>query len=314
MALPSASSESGDLDVRRPDIYFSPSRPEVIRLEVTPPPLLLLHFNGDIDKLVYWMQRMAEEGTRELQAASKGRTPLGARKLRRMHPWSEPRTLRETRGSRVPTFRIGARGITGRRLHIQGATEVRQFRHGYHGAMGARLAGDLNAEFPFGTYHMCHFHGAPVAEAPQAGEALITAPGPLLCDVLELLEQERQARAQGQSVVSRDTIALCNDIRTALREEASELCEHASEAMDFEGLTAHVRTRPAETDHPPTGDVDAADKRASAETPTGDVIVRRHRFARNTAETDRGARRVVIHRDQRRGRPVGTKHGADPPD
>ncbi|MDD9967198.1 MAG: hypothetical protein OXR73_13275 [Myxococcales bacterium] len=61
--------------------------------------------------------------------------------------------------------------------------------------MGVRLAGDLNAEFPFGTYHMCHFNGAPVAEAPHAGEALITAPGPLLCDVLDLLEQERQAGA-----------------------------------------------------------------------------------------------------------------------
>ncbi|MDD9970186.1 MAG: hypothetical protein OXR73_28355 [Myxococcales bacterium] len=117
-----------------------------------------------------------------------------------------------------------------------------------------------------------------------------------------------------QSIVARDTIALCDDIRTALGEEASELCEHASEDMDFEGLTPHVRTRLAEADHASTGDADAADKRASAEMPTSDVIVRCHRFARNTAETDRGARRIVIHRDRRRGRLVGTKHGADPPD
>ena len=225
--------KKGYLDVRRPDVYFGSNRPEVIRLQVTPPPMLLLAFNGDMDKLVYWMQRMAEEGLRDLRAASKGRTPLGARKLRRMHPWSEPRTLRETRGRRIPTFRIGARDITGRDLHIQGATEVRQFRRGHGVAMYARAGGDLGAVFPFGTYQMHQLHGAPVAEAPRAGEALLTCPGPLMRDVLSLLDQERQARSAGEPTPARDPVAMCEAVRGAFREEAAQVCELASEAMDF---------------------------------------------------------------------------------
>ena len=46
---------------------------------------------------------------------------------------------------RIPTFRIGARDITGRDVHIQGATEVRQFRRGHGVAMYARAGGDLGA-------------------------------------------------------------------------------------------------------------------------------------------------------------------------
>jgi hypothetical protein len=39
--------------------------------------------------------------------------------------------LRETRGQRLPTFRIGARGIVGQQLHIEAAIESRLYRCDY---------------------------------------------------------------------------------------------------------------------------------------------------------------------------------------
>jgi hypothetical protein len=127
----------GHLEVPRPDFYFGKDRPEVIRLEVTPPPLLYAAFDGDMQALVYWMKRLATDGARQLRAQRKGAV-LGARRVTRLHPWSEPRTLRETRGKPIPSFRIGTRGIVGQELHIQAALEVRGFRLCNREALEAR--------------------------------------------------------------------------------------------------------------------------------------------------------------------------------
>ena len=107
----------GYLDVRRPEVFFSQDervRPEVIRMQVTPPPLLYEAFDGDMEKLVYWMTRLSVEATQRVRTA-RTRPALGARAVTRLHPWSEPRSLREPGGRRIPSFSIGASGAEGHR-------------------------------------------------------------------------------------------------------------------------------------------------------------------------------------------------------
>ena len=81
--------KTGYMEVERPPIYFDPrNRPDVRRLYVTPPPLLHEAF----DALVHHMDRLAEHGCQKLRHARRGRPVMGAKALKRVHPWSEPRT------------------------------------------------------------------------------------------------------------------------------------------------------------------------------------------------------------------------------
>jgi hypothetical protein len=150
--------KTGYIEVERPPVYFGKNRPKVARLYVTPPPLLYRAFDGDIDRLVHHMQRLTDEGARAIRAA-RTRPVLGAKAVRRTHPWSEPRTLREAGGARVPTFRIGARGIVGRKLHVEAARETTWFRRTHDEVRLARRDGDLTRVFPHGTYGACQGSG-----------------------------------------------------------------------------------------------------------------------------------------------------------
>jgi putative transposase len=295
--------KAGYIEVRRPDFYFSKDRPEVMRLEITPPPLLYQAFDGDTDALVHHMQRMANVALRELRA-HQGRAPLGARRIERLHPWSEPRTLRESRGRLLPSFRIGARGIVGRQMHIEAAQETTAFRHSHHDARQAWAIGDRNVVFPFGTYQMRVQHSALVSQSAEAGGGLVCRPGPLLCDVQAELDAARdRRRAFGLASDSEGRFALVNQTCDAFRQEAAELCEHAAEGMDFHSPPAHVAAATASVAEHENED-DASAQRTPA--------VVRHRFARTRPGQDRGARRVVTLRDRRRGR-RSLRHGNDPP-
>jgi hypothetical protein len=289
---------SGYIEVRRPDFYFSRDRPEVLRLHLTPPPLLLLAFDGDVDKLAYHMQRLATDAARELRAA-RSRPVLGARRLQRMHPWSEPRTLRETRGKLVPTFRIGARGTAGRELHQQAARETRAFRHSYRQALHAHRAGDRCALFPYGTYQLRLERAVPVAEPPLEG--LITRPGPLLCDVRAELEADSARKAATHEPGTPSFAELVDETRAVFHEEASVICEHAGEGMDFD--ERHVRAATVAT---------SAATRGTAPSER-EVVTVRHRFARAREDEHDSSRRIVTLRDRRLGRLPGHRHGADPP-
>ncbi|MDD9938018.1 MAG: pentapeptide repeat-containing protein, partial [Myxococcales bacterium] len=224
--------KKGHIEVERPDFYFSTNQPEVLQLEVTPPPLLYAAFHGDMDKLVYSMQRLAEQGGRELRA--KQRKPvLGARAITRLHPWNEPRTLRETRGQRVPTFRIGTRGIVGQEQHIEAAVETRTFRQSYRAVLDSYRAGQPEPPFPFGTYQMRVEHGAAVTEPPELGTAIVTRPGLTLRDVQAQLEQRVDSGEQADNSHAR--MQLTEDTREALREQAQDICDHAAGGMDLGG-------------------------------------------------------------------------------
>jgi len=292
----------GHIDVERPEFYFSDKQPEVLRLEVTPPPLLYLAFGGELDKLVYAMKRLAEHGARELRACH-SRPVLGARALTRLHPWSEPRTLRETRGKRVPSFRIGARGIVGRQAHIEAALETRRFRDNYRQCRLARSGGELERAFPYGTYQLRVQHRVPVAE-PEHGTGLVTRPGPTLGEVQAMLEPDREPVPPS----SKARVELMDRARDALFQEAAELCEHASEGMDFD--SARHSSQASAAPQRPGGDEEHGPEEASEARPAPVV---RHRFDRRPQAGDDPPRRVITLRDRRRGRPPGSRHGSDPP-
>jgi len=299
--------KTGYIEVERPPVYFSKDRPAVLRLELTPPPLLYEAFDGDLDRLVYQMTRLSEEGLRALRAVQR-RPPMGARALERLHPWSEPRTLRESRAERVPAFQLGARGLAGRQERIEGALEVRGYRQDHREVRLARRAGDLERRFPFGTYAMRVYHGAPVEPEP-ALEARVTRPGPLLSDVEAALAQRRHDRVALRAASE----ALCEEVREAWREEAADIVEET----ELDLATAQplaVRTRLAAGAEHESGRMDEPATDEGARAPA----VVRHRFdPRRNDEVLRAARRLIVLRDRRRGRPARRgekKHGSDPPD
>lgn len=234
---------------------------------------------------------------------------MGAQAVRRLHPWSEPRTLRERRGQRVPSFRIGARGIDGCAAAAAAAAEVKQFRVENRDIRLARKAGDYSAVFPFGTFEQVVIHGAPMHAQPK-DSAFVTKPGPLLADVLQELMQERSQ--QERQAARAQAIATGDDAYLAFDEEAATLAAEDEMVFDAPG-------RSGGTDKAPT-EVPAAHNGDRGQLPTGapaerEQAVVQHRFTRSKVDPATAPRRVITLRDARRGRPKRSSgtHGADPP-
>jgi hypothetical protein len=290
----------GELVVKRPPIYFDHQRPDEIALRITPPPLLLQAFDGDVDRLVRHMKRLSDHAGQQLRAA-RARPAMGAQAVQRLHPWSEPRSLRESGGKRVPTFRIGARGIDGRLTSIAAAQETHEFRREHRAQRLARKAGDIAAVFPFGTYDMRVHHNAPVEAEPKA-TALVTKPGPLLHDIQAELATERAP--QERHDVHAQSITLLDEARAALTDEAEDLI--ADNEMTFDTVV-----RAASSRRTATATNSAVGNSSHAPGERGDAVVQ-HRFHKRNNDPRTAPRRVITLRDARRGRPPG-KHGADPP-
>jgi len=292
--------KKGYIDIERPPFYFESSRPKVLRLHVTPPPLLYEAFGGDLDKLVYHLEKLEKDGLAALHREMK-RPFMGAQAVRRIHPWSEPRTLREPGGQRVPCFRIGASGILGREARIEASREVTYFRHGYEASRVGRRDGDHERRFPYGTYGFRVYHGAPIEEEPPL-DAIISAPGLTLDEVKERLARERPDTEN----VRERSHALLAAVRDAVRAESSEIVEDS--ILDLTEPTI-VSPRGA---HDEEGKAAEASASTAAEDARAPVVVR-HRFDKRR---DAAARRIITLRDRRRGRPptggTGT-HGSDPP-
>jgi hypothetical protein len=287
--------KTGSILVRRPPLYFGDDRPELQPLRLMAPPLLLRAFGGDIDALIYHMQRLVEHAVKRLRAQRK-RPVLGAKKARRLHPWSEPRTMRESGPRSHLTFRVGANDILGEERRIFGAKEVRGFRQGHEGTRIARRDGDLEARYPFGTYAARVYRGAPVDDV--ALDAFVTAPGPLLADV--------EAELAAQRVARDDVRDSAHQISRAVREAFDNEAGHIADDAHLDIDNAH-RTRSSGSsttaDEPHAGD-DSAKPEADERPPA----VVRHRFDRRRRDT---ARRVITLRDKRRGRPPGSDPPAD---
>jgi hypothetical protein len=308
--------KSGGIAVRRPKVYFGKSRPEELWLELTPPPRLMRAFDCDLDALVYHMRRLSDDGLRALRE-KRSRAPLGAYKLQRMHPWMEPKTLAEPGGRPVPSFKIGARGLTGARMAAQGAGETHDFRRGHEVSRLGRLAADHDVEFPYGTYAMRVFHNVKVAE-PLPG-AIVAAPGPLLREVLA----ERSAADPARR------IEVLDQVRTAWQKEAADVL--ALDALDFDhapgpatsGKSKSVPASPpssprAGADHMPESSSPSAGGSAAS---TSDAAHQtgprpeprvRHRFDRVLDRGQEHPRRIITERDRRRGRPPGSSGSSGP--
>ncbi len=269
------------IEVERPDVAYFRNRPEKLRLTVTPPPLLYREFGGDTKALIHHMTRLTDDGVRAIRDQRK-RPALGARKVAALHPWSEPRTLRETGGQRVPSFRA-----TGQERQIEAALETRTYRRQYRACRRARRGGALDTTFPLGTYRMRVEHRAPIASEPIGD--LVTKPGPTLDDVRKELERD-------------------DDARRALRDSAPDVVKAVRAT-----LADHIALAVAEheLDHEATSVTDGS-PRASSANDDEPVVVTRHRFAPDR-ETGSHVKRVVVLRDRRRGRPPSGRSGSDPP-
>jgi len=292
--------KTGGFWVERPDFFFGETRPERIFLHVTPPPLLYRAFGGDLDALIHHMRRLADDAARAIRDARK-RPALGAREVQRIHPWSEPNTLRESGGTDQRTFKYGAKDLLGRENDILGAMEVTGFRGRYQDARQAQLAGDLEHHYPFGTYGPCVYHNAPAELAPLAG-ARVAMPGPTLEQVQAELEREGRERGRGSARDRVEAHDVVDEVREVFEREAPDL----------------VAESPMHVSRPPsvqTGDESNPDDEG--------VHVRRRRDRRRKPRAGE-ARRIVTLRDARRGRPPkrrapdeddrgSTKHGSDPP-
>jgi len=206
--------------------------------------------------------------------------------VRRLHPWSEPRTLRQTRGQPVHTFKAGARDILGVEREVVAAGETTRFRREHRDARIARRDGDLERAYPHGTYAARVHQGAPVEAEPPA-DAVFAKPGRTLDEVKEQLA-ERGAIDREERTAARRRIG--EEVKAALTEEAEALVAHD----DLE-LCRKVTV------------VDAGD---DAE---GGVEVR-HRLDKRPTERSSAAR-VVTLRDRRRGRPqrADKRGGSEPP-
>ena len=298
--------KTGYIEVQRPPMYFSADRPATLELQLTPPPLLLQAFGGDLERLVYHMNKLTDEGLRALRTA-RTRPVMGAQKVRRIHPWDEPRTLRESGPQPRRTFRIGARGIVATRARIAAAQEVTAFTKQHTAARVARRDGDGDAIYPFGTYQARVAYGAPTAAAP-APDAIVAMPGMVREQVLAELQRgelDRDALRVGSH-------AWLDEVRAAWVDEVSDIVEHNEVAVPQRAATQTPHRAPEPTAATTTDD--AADDDAGPKRP-GPATV--HRFDRRRPEHGAHApARLVVRRDRRRGRPPGASsgHGSDPPD
>ncbi|MDH5674451.1 MAG: hypothetical protein OEZ06_20155 [Myxococcales bacterium] len=118
-----------------------------------------------------------------------------------------------------------------------------------------------------------------------------------------------------QDMIER-TRGLADRVKATFAEEAEVVCEDAA-YVPAELPAEHERAhRPPSSDRDQGDKSDKSDKERGTASTRGPVVVR-HRFDRLEGDAEvAGARRLVIHRDRRKGRPPGaaTRHGADPPE
>ena len=209
---------------------------------------------------------------------------MGVKTLTRIHPWSEPRTLRESGGKPTLTFRAGADNILAVRTEVGAAAETTRFRAEHRAVQLARRNGNLARVYPYGTYAARLHRGAPVQPEPDE-DAILAKPGPTLEEVKVEL-----ARSRGNAPAGAERDTMLDAVRDALSDEASALVRRD----DIE-LCRKVPIDPPQAE-------------------PGDIEVR-HRFDPKSRKKS-AAKRIVTLRDRRRGRPRRSgekRHGSEPP-
>ena len=178
LVTPLSMLKGGVIVVPRPEVYTSRSEPREMEVIVSATPDQRRLYGSDLDGLTYWMDKAVGRRERQLERerAAAGRRVIGAERLRRIHPFSEPATPRERRGRRAPRFKVGRGfGEGARRAMVETlADEDAQFRLDHADAKQRWAEGDRDVEFPFGTLQMIVEHGAAMAEVREA--AVLCAP------------------------------------------------------------------------------------------------------------------------------------------
>jgi len=210
--------KAGGHEIEVPDVMFGLDMPRRMTLDLTPTPELYRAYGGQLDPLIYDLQRATRVGARELNRARR-RPVRGASEVLRIHPWDEPATLPARGGERVPTFKIGAGGFVGKKGRIRAAKEVTAFRAAHDAALTKWRKGDRGAVFPFATYEMRRLHGASSEVASE--DLFLTAEGPTLDEVKAELASGHVVRETG----------FVEATRAALEEEAEAI--HEQEELDM---------------------------------------------------------------------------------
>ena len=238
------------LRIPRPDIYFGRNSPAEVELDLQPPAQLWAAFGGDIDALVYHFETVSRDVRRAVrdERSEEGLGGVrGAEALQHIHPYDEPRTLKEPSGERIPSFRTGKRGIEGCLARERGAREVSGYRDAYrgsyqqhcenerrkHAADAEVIKSDANSGvenrptdgdivFPYGTYEMRRRYGVVVSE--PAFEAWVTAPEPTLRDLKQLTE--------GGGVALQRDMQLIDRVREHLEEDAAAVEESSARRIE----------------------------------------------------------------------------------
>ncbi|MCA9640110.1 MAG: hypothetical protein KC492_05420, partial [Myxococcales bacterium] len=299
---------------KRPPLYFSKHRAEERELIFVPPPLLFLAFEGDFDKLIYTMTKLEEQACQRLDAA-RTRPVVGRKSILRIHPWDEARTLRESGGQTVPTYKLGARDLTGRQARIRAALEIRGFRLTNRECYRKFRDGDRDTEFPYSSYGAREYLGATIESEPHHG-AILTAPGPTFEDALRQLTQPTSSEAP-RAADDAERYLITENVLAAFTEEADDVVEENDTRFDSQPLPStqrepqHGSVPNIATDAAPNTQGDADTTRAAKPREPQPAIVK-HRFQKLQLRDGAKPRRIVVLRDARRGRPKG-KGNADPP-
>ena len=275
------------LVIRRPEFYFNPRTAEAEReLVFEVDPLTYREFGGDIERIVHHA-RTTERKVVQALGRARSFPVLGAQRLRRIHPYNEPRTPRDPSREVVPTFKMGARGVTGRVARVTVCQEVSAFREGHRSANALRRAGEP-ALYPAGTYKMRVQHGVAVDDPDE--HAILVAPGQTLAEVEAELEQSTEPRGAAPTDAA-------DEVLEAFVREAGDVLE--SDRLQF-GWPGH-------DDSGPNGG--GPDGQDGSRGPKRRGVTIQH-LSRTTREADTS--RLVILRDHRRGRPRKPK-GREPP-
>ncbi|MCP5045065.1 MAG: transposase [bacterium] len=152
--------------VKRPDVYFDPNNPDwpdEVSIPIVMPKLLTDAYGSDDacrEVLAAALDELLRKTRRDNQRT--GRGYAGAKRVLKIRHTRRANS-RETFGSRKPTFAAAgnqqvARACIDRR---------RTFLAAYRDAWTSWKAGDRTAVFPYGTWKMRIFHGAPCHSPPS---------------------------------------------------------------------------------------------------------------------------------------------------
>jgi hypothetical protein len=137
------------MEVRRPDVWFSEDRPDVLTLELTPPPT----WTDGADAWHAWLDEQL--AVRERDIAGERRAPfLGRARILAQRPFDRPRNEARTTPARIPTLKAVGDGL----MHSVIAV-LRDWRRAYRDAR-ERWRLDKTTAFPLGTWWVVQRAGA----------------------------------------------------------------------------------------------------------------------------------------------------------